>query len=489
MLTKNSLGENKMIKKQTLFLSFLVFFIGILLLPKAASAAAILDNQMTSNPFNRGSISSGQWVDSNGASTVTATWSNAWTYDNSKKYEIETKYNIMEYGSKYYAELYLGLMKVTYSRDGVSAVYVRDGQSWITHKMTTKGNYTWKLVYSYDKTYQVYRNSVLVASGAVQTLPSNGTYSILSSINNEQVSIDYITINDENPSIAAPTNLTAEAKDKQIELNWDTVIPATKYTVSRSVYSSGPYDEIGLNVTANTYTDTTAKPNTTYYYVVTASDGDTISKYSNETSAIIVINEAPILDVTIDEDTVKVGQEFFAKISLKNVKEIYAEDFTLKYDTTLFEYVGYEEVTGYKVYNTTADENGSVRFIIASQGEKYGISEDTVIIKLKFKAIKAGTGNVDALKGRIADTTEEYDLDEENCLLDTVTVDIADVNRSGQYTLVDLAIDGFYFGKAVAETNTTLHNADQVEDGYVNDEDLVYIVNELLNNKEYKPNV
>ncbi|MEC0181979.1 cohesin domain-containing protein [Paenibacillus peoriae] len=479
-------------KKRALFLHCLVLIIGFLILPKAAFAASVLDNQMTSNPFNRGSISSGQWVDSIDATILTATWSNAWTYDNSKKYEIATNYNIMQYGTNYYAQLDLGLMRVTYSRDGESAVYVRDGQSWITHKMTTKGNYTWKLVYSYDKTYQVYRNSVLVASGAVKALPSSGVFSIASTIGNEKVSIDYITINDENPSIDAPANLTANATGKQIQLNWDTVTSATNYTVSRSVYSSGPYEEIRSGVTANTYIDTTAQPGTTYYYVVTATNGDIESKYSNEASATVIVkNTDPVLDVAIDEDTVKIGQEFVANISLKNVEQIYAEDFTITYDTTLFKYVGYEEVTGYKVYYTPVEQSGSIRFIIASQGEKYGISKDTVIVKLKFKAINAGTGNVDALKGRIADTEQEYDLDEKNCLLDTITVKapIVDVNRSAEYTLVDLAIDGYYFGKAVAETNTTLHNADQVTDGYVNDEDLVYIVNEILNNANYKPNL
>ncbi|RRJ66253.1 hypothetical protein EHV15_27550 [Paenibacillus oralis] len=154
--------------------------------------------------------------------------------------------------------------------------------------------------------------------------------------------------------------------------------------------------------------------------------------------------------------------------------------------------MGYEEVAGYKVYNDPTDNNGNIRFIIASQGKDYGIDEDTVIVKLKFKAIAVGTGDVDALKGRIADTEQEYDLDEENCLQDTVTVvapAILDVNKSGEYTLVDLAIDAFYFGNAVADTDTVNHQADQVIDETVNDDDLLYIVNQILNNPNYTPNL
>ncbi|MDU5950047.1 MAG: cohesin domain-containing protein, partial [Paenibacillus macerans] len=215
--------------------------------------------------------------------------------------------------------------------------------------------------------------------------------------------------------------------------------------------------------------------------------------YSNEVSATpsaVALN--PVLAVIINEDTVTVGQEFDATISLKNVDKIYAEDFTINYDTTLFKYLGYEEITGYKVYNESADKSGNIRFIIASQGEEYGIHEDTTILKLKFRAISIGTGDVDALRGRIADTEREFDLDEENCLLDSVIVEavtVDDVNRSGEYTLVDLAIDGYYFGKAVADTDTARHSADQVIDGYVNDEDLVYIVNQMLNNANYSRNL
>ncbi|MBS5910761.1 MULTISPECIES: hypothetical protein [Paenibacillus] len=168
---------------------YLVLLLGILIFPKEVFAATIIDNQMNSNPFNRGSISSGQWVDSVGATTVTATWSDAWSYENNKDYEIKTSYNIMSYGSQYYAELNLGLMRIVYSRDGISAVYVKDGDIWKTHVMTTKGNYVWKLIYTSEKQYQVYRNSVLVASGKVENLPADTKFSITSKVNNEKFSL------------------------------------------------------------------------------------------------------------------------------------------------------------------------------------------------------------------------------------------------------------------------------------------------------------
>ncbi|MDP4098587.1 hypothetical protein OIN60_17790 [Paenibacillus sp. P96] len=66
--------------------------------------------------------------------------------------------------------------------------------------------------------------------------------------------------------------------------------------------------------------------------------------------------------------------------------------------------------------------------------------------------------------------------------------EVLDVNHSGEYTLVDLAVDGFYYGIAVADTDTTKHSADQVSDGNVNQDDLIYIVNRMLDNPNYPSN-
>ncbi len=55
-----------------------------------------------------------------------------------------------------------------------------------------------------------------------------------------------------------------------IDLAWTAGAGTTgSYNVYRSVFSGGPYQKInGAPVTGLTYSDTTAAPNTTYYYVV-----------------------------------------------------------------------------------------------------------------------------------------------------------------------------------------------------------------------------
>lgn len=196
----------------------------------------------------------------------------------------------------------------------------------------------------------------------------------------------------------------------------------------------------------------------------------------------------PTLDVAIAPEKIGLGKEFTADISLKNVKDIYAEDFQVEYDKEHLQYLGFEEVTGYKVYNTPTDSNGAVRFVIASQGEEYGINKDTVVIKLKFKAKAIGTAVVDSTKARIADTEEEYDLETDNCLEDSIIIEATDVNKSGKFTLVDLAIDARYFKYFAPDVDPVKYNAQQAGDEYVNDDDLLFIVDQILNNPDYLPN-
>lgn len=287
----------------------------------------------------------------------------------------------------------------------------------------------------------------------------------------------------------APQNLVAGVNNvnDSITLNWNSVSNATKYNVQRSTIAGGPYTSLAASVSATSFSDTSAEPGKRYYYVVTALNTAGESQKSNEVAAELE-KKSPVLKVTINEDTVKLNDLFTSYISLENVSNIFAEDFTISYDAALFEYVGFEEIAGYKVFNEPTDKDGTIRFIVASQGEEYGINEATTFLKLNFKAKAMGTGKVDAVKCRIADTINEYDLDEAGCTEDSVTVSNPDVNRSGEYTLVDLAIAGYYHGKTVAETDTVNHVADQTGDGFILNDDLIYVVNQMLNNPNYSPN-
>ena len=85
------------------------------------------------------------------------------------------------------------------------------------------------------------------------------------------------------PPPAAPTKLTATSGVGFINLNWTASANAASYNIKRGI-ASGAYTN--LAGTANTsFQDSSATPNITYYYVVTAVNSTAESGPSNEASA------------------------------------------------------------------------------------------------------------------------------------------------------------------------------------------------------------
>ena len=83
---------------------------------------------------------------------------------------------------------------------------------------------------------------------------------------------------------AAPLNLTATGGDQQVSLAFTASTGATSYNVKRAAVSGGPYTTVA-SPAGTTYTDTTVTNGTTYYYVVTAVNGNGESANSNQASA------------------------------------------------------------------------------------------------------------------------------------------------------------------------------------------------------------
>jgi Uncharacterized protein conserved in bacteria len=198
----------------------------------------------------------------------------------------------------------------------------------------------------------------------------------------------------------------------------------------------------------------------------------------------------PTLTVTASPNDVKVGSRFTTTVAIHNASNIYAEDISIDYDSSLFDYVGAEAVSGLKIYKEDNTTPGSVRFIIAHLGQENAANGDKDLMNLTFKAKSPGTGKVDIVKGRIADnSTLEEDVAEENCGEDTITVEgVKDVNRSGEFTLLDLGIDAGYYGIDASQTDSTRFDTDVVVDGKIDDSDLASITESILANGYYPPN-
>jgi fibronectin type 3 domain-containing protein len=85
------------------------------------------------------------------------------------------------------------------------------------------------------------------------------------------------------PAPPAPANLSAVAGNAQVALSWSASPGATSYHVKRST-SSGAETQIAAP-TSTSYTDTSAKNGTKYFYVVSAVNAAGESANSNEASA------------------------------------------------------------------------------------------------------------------------------------------------------------------------------------------------------------
>lgn len=287
-------------------------------------------------------------------------------------------------------------------------------------------------------------------------------------------------------------------------------------SISPSTISLDIYD-LHLIVGESNTINATVLPNDTTNKVITWSSSDSTIVTVDSTGKVTAIKEGQAVitatvegtnltatcNVTVNpiskdetitveslQSKLRVGQEFTTDIVLHNGINICAEDIKIDYNKDLFEYVGYDVINGLRVVKELKDSNtGALRFIIASLGKDNAINGDKTILKLKFKAKAVGTGKVDVIKARIADNgTIEKDILTENCGEKEFTVTTSDVNRNGEFTLLDLGIDAWYYGANAEDTDTSKYDTDVVINGKIDDGDLLEIVEQMLKNPNYQPN-
>ena len=197
-----------------------------------------------------------------------------------------------------------------------------------------------------------------------------------------------------------------------------------------------------------------------------------------ETQAPLV----PTLDIISSTSQVLMGNEFNVNVSLHNVNNIYAEDITIKYNSTLFDYVSVEpSKPEFEVYPQNSGESGTLRFIVANKGQSNGITGESAILKLTFKAkTTAGIGKIEPSYGLIADG---YNGSEKETVNIGTSIEVIggnpDVNKDGKYSLGDLAIDSRHFNMDRSNWDSN-YDVDIIINGNIDDSDLQAIVAAML---------
>jgi fibronectin type 3 domain-containing protein len=85
---------------------------------------------------------------------------------------------------------------------------------------------------------------------------------------------------------AAPTSPAATGGTSQIALTWNASTGAATYNVLRATSANGSYTTVASALTGTSYNDTGLASGTTYYYVITATDGSGSSANSTQVNAI-----------------------------------------------------------------------------------------------------------------------------------------------------------------------------------------------------------
>lgn len=281
--------------------------------------------------------------------------------------------------------------------------------------------------------------------------------------------------------------LSLNSTEKDIQLSWNNA-DGIKYIVKRATKANGPYSKIADEISTGTYIDKTALAGVNYYYIISSIINNTEGFQSNEVSGKLK-STGLVLNLEPEKSKIKKNEMVTVDLVIDNISEIAAEDIRIKFDNTKLEFIGFEEIDGMKLIKSVeSNSTGELRMIIASKGQNNIVNAKKILLKLKFKGTEKGEALIDIIKGRISDGIElEKDLASIECGKTTILIeDFLDVNNSGGYTLLDLAIDARHLGKLSADLPQ--YNTDLNGNKIIDEFDLTEIGKFMLENPNYAGN-
>lgn len=166
----------------------------------------------------------------------------------------------------------------------------------------TTGNWTHVAVSRSGTTVSLYVNGALAGSGTIALSPADLGVTTLNYLGKSQFNDPYLNASLDDfrlysqamspaeitslaSPLAAPQNLAATSGPLSVDLAWNAVPNATRYTVKYATASGGPYVTLASGLSATSQLHSGLGYGTTYYYVVSAGNAVYESPFSAELAA------------------------------------------------------------------------------------------------------------------------------------------------------------------------------------------------------------
>ncbi|MBP1962988.1 Ig-like domain-containing protein [Paenibacillus aceris] len=188
--------------------------------------------------------------------------------------------------------------------------------------------------------------------------------------------------------------------------------------------------------------------------------------------------------------SVQSGEQFSLNYGLNNVaKGAYAQDVHIAYDAAVMEFVSAKSAKeGISLLKAEEGAAGTIRLIMASQGEGNAVIGDAQLIELTFKAKKVAQtteGTVAVTSALLGDSQGNETQAAASSHSMEITAEIpgipGDINDDGKVTIGDLAMVAANYGKDITSPDwEQVKKADVNNDGKIDLLDLAVIARKIL---------
>ena len=255
-----------------------------------------------------------------------------------------------------------------------------DNASWLTLSPTAGSN----------------NGSITVSATAnTATTSRSGTVTVSGSSLQRVVSVTQNGTTQQQPP-PAPAGLAATAGNAQVALSWNASTGATSYSVKRSTTNGGPYTNLATGVTTTSFTNTGLTNGTTYYYVVSAINGNGESQNSAQASATPQTSGGDTGGVTVTR--VANPSPWFneAQVFIANTSPITALTVTIVVQRTPgVSFQGMWNTVGSQIQQSNSSTTAAITYQFTSaSGQSLGASTNR-----QFVAQASGTGTAHPTAG------------------------------------------------------------------------------------------